>query len=105
MDAVKKISQVLDKYKYPLIVLVIGVLLMLWPVGGSDSKDSDSDRKFEKLLCDTRGVGKASVIISENGVVVVCEGADSAGVRLDIVNSIESYTGFGPDKVTILKQK
>ena len=103
MDAVKKISQVLDKYKYPLIVLVIGVLLMLWPVGDSDLKDSD--RKFEKLLCDTRGVGKASVIISENGVVVVCEGADSARVRLDIVNIIESYTGFGPDKVTILKQK
>lgn len=101
MDALKK---TLDKYKYPLIVLLVGMLLMLIPFNAS-SADSDSDRRFEKLLCETRGVGKASVIISDTGVVVVCEGADSARVRLDIVNSIESYTGFGPEKVTILKQK
>lgn len=101
MDALIK---TLDKYKYPLIVLLVGVLLMLIPFDTS-VKDSDSDRKFEKLLSETRGVGKASVIISDTGVVVVCEGADSARVRLDIVNSIESYTGFGPEKVTILKQK
>ena len=101
MDALKK---TLDKYKYPLIVLLVGVLLMLIPFDVS-AKDGDGDRKFEKLLNETRGVGKASVIISDTGVVVVCEGADSARVRLDIVNSIESYTGFGPEKVTILKQK
>ena len=105
MDAVKKITEMLKKYKYPLMVLVLGMILMLLPVGGEQLSSGSNDRKFEKLLCDTRGVGKASVIISDKGVVVVCEGADSAGVRLDIVNSIKSYTGFGADKVTILKQK
>lgn len=104
MDAMKKLMQTLDRYKIPLLVLALGVLLMLIPFDAS-SEDSDSDRKFEKLLSETRGVGKVSVIISDTGVVVVCEGADSARVRLDIVNSIESYTGFGPEKVTILQQK
>ena len=43
------------------------------------------------------------MIVSENGVVVVCRGAEDAKVRLDIIRAIGSYTGFGSDKITVLK--
>ena len=36
-------------------------------------------------------------------VIVVCEGAAKASVRLDILRAVYSYTGFGSDKVTILE--
>ena len=49
------------------------------------------------------GVGEAQVIISDNGVVVVCRGAENAAVRLDIIRAISAYTGFGSDRITILK--
>lgn len=92
------------KYKYAVIVLVIGLLFMLIP-GPSTSNEGEYDEAV--LLCQAlsaaEGVGKAQVIISENGVVVVCEGANDAGVRLEILRAVRSYTGFGLDKISILR--
>jgi hypothetical protein len=42
-------------------------------------------------------------LLSDNGVVVVCDGAENAKVRLDIIRAISSYTGFTSGKITILK--
>lgn len=39
------------------------------------------------------------------GAVVVCDGADSAAVRLAIVNAVSSLTGLGSDKITVVKMK
>ena len=105
MEPMKKLRDILEKYKYPLIVLVFGVLLLLLPIGSGESSPQNPDARFERLLCNTTGVGRAQVIISDKGVVVACEGADSAKVRLDILRSVASYTGYRSEKVTILKLK
>ena len=55
------------------------------------------------VLSACEGVGEVKVIISEEGVVVVCEGANDAKVRLDIIRAVSSYTGFGTDRITVLK--
>ena len=39
------------------------------------------------------------------GAVVVCQGADSAGVRLNIVDAVKSVTGLSSDCITVLKMK
>ena len=39
------------------------------------------------------------------GGIVVCEGADNAGVRLAIVEAVKSVTGLGADNITVLKMK
>lgn len=39
------------------------------------------------------------------GAVVVCQGADSAGVRLDVVDAVKSVTGLSSDCITVLKMK
>ena len=55
------------------------------------------------MLSRVEGVGEAQVIISDSGVVVVCRGAENAAVKLDIIRAISAYTGFGSDRITILK--
>ncbi len=104
MDEPTKIASTLEKFKYPLIILVLGVVLMLIPGKGSAlTASGDSDNPLEAVLSCTSGVGRAEVIVSESGVVVVCDGAGDAKVRLDIIRAVSSYTGFASDKITILK--
>lgn len=95
----------LEKFKYPILVLIIGIVLMTFPAGSQTTAASavDKDVLLQTVLASSEGVGEARVIVSENGVVVVCRGADDAKVRLDIIRAIASYTGFGSDKITILK--
>ena len=82
----------------------LALLLMLLPFSTAKSEAEDKpDRSLEEILACSRGVGEARVLVSESGVVVVCRGADDAAVRLDMIRAIHSYTGFGSDKITILK--
>lgn len=39
------------------------------------------------------------------GAVVVCEGADSAGVQLAVTQAVASLTGLGSDRITVIKMK
>lgn len=39
------------------------------------------------------------------GAIVVCQGADSAAVRLAIVEAVSKYTGLGADEIAVLKMK
>lgn len=106
-DELKNAVIKLEKFKYPLIVLAVGALLMLMPAGTftkeADGKNLSGDELFSQLLSCAEGMGQTRVIISQSGVVIVCEGADRAAVRLEIMRAVESYTGMSSDKITILK--
>lgn len=39
------------------------------------------------------------------GAIVLCQGADNAQVRLDIVEAVKSVTGLSSDHITVLKMK
>ena len=39
------------------------------------------------------------------GAIVVCQGADNAGVRLAIVEAVSKITGLGADKISVVKMK
>ena len=98
-----KAMDLLDKFKYPLLILVLGVILMLLPTGSAKSEEAEGNERIQQMLSSVEGVGEAQVIISDNGVVVVCRGAENAAVRLDIIRAISAYTGFGSDRITMLK--
>lgn len=104
MSEIKEKNAKLEKFKYPLIILIVGVVLMLIP-GKSTYLDTQhsTDEPLKTVLSCTSGVGRAEVIVSGCGVVVVCDGAEDAKVRLDIIRAVSSYTGFASDKITILK--
>ena len=104
MEQRKSKLEKLDKFKYPLLVLIIGVALMLVPGGKTQSPTAtDADALLQQVLSCAEGVGEAKVIVSDSGVVVVCRGAENAKVRLDIIKAVGTYTGFGSDKITVLK--
>ena len=83
MDELKKKLGRLEQFKYPLLVLLVGILLMLFPLSSPKAETEDrSDRQLEQILACSRGVGEARVLISEKGVVVICAGAEDPGVHL-----------------------
>ena len=98
----KEALEKLKKLKIPLIVLAFGVLLMLLP--SRDTAQPQLQGDLSTALSLTEGVGEAYVLVSDNGVVVVCDGAQNAAVRMSITNAVKSFTGFGADKITILKR-
>ena len=103
MNQGKKFAETLDKFKYPLLVLLLGIGILLIPgPSGGETEAEGVDQVLQQLLSCTRGVGEARVAASENGVVVVCQGAESAQVRLDIIRAVSAYTGFASDRITVL---
>ena len=98
------IKELINKYKYPVIILVFGLLMMLVP-GKSETIPSENDQAsmLRSVLAASEGVGEVKVIISSEGVVVVCEGANDAKVRLDIIRAVSAFTGFATDRITVLK--
>lgn len=101
----------LGKYKYLLLVLAFGLVLMLLPTGktaslaSSGALASDVEARLEEVLSDVEGVGKCAVLCSDEGAVVVCEGAESPVVRLNVVNAVRGYTGFGSGDIEVLKMR
>ena len=100
----KKLLETLDRLKFPLLALLLGLGILLLPgKTGQPAAAADENLLLEQTLACTRGVGRVRVIVSEKGVVIVCQGADDAQVRLEIIQAIGSYTGFTSDRITVLK--
>ncbi|MGN1002105.1 MAG: hypothetical protein ACI4PC_04985 [Oscillospiraceae bacterium] len=118
-------AKTIAKNKYVLLVLALGLLLLLLPNGSgggsaavqTETKGVGDDlaasgipvdtesRRIAALLSQIEGVGESQVLLSAEGAVVVCQGCDSAKVRLDVTNAVMAYTGLGSDKISILKMK
>mgnify|MGYP007090686311 CR=1 FL=1 len=97
----------LNKFKYPLLALVLGLIIMLLPIGGSSSQSvssqTDEQRLAAVLLQRCDGVGNVTALLSETGAVIVCDGADDAAVRLSVIKAVEAFTGFSSDSIQVIK--
>lgn len=100
-----KLKEFFEKYRYPIILLAVATLLILIPSKSDESLSSGEVVQLQDILCSSQGVGRALMVISDNGVVISCDGAGDAKVRLDIIRAVRSYTGFSSDKITILKME
>ena len=102
----KTIREFLVKYKYPLIVLILGLLLLSIPTGSTKSStnggENGDEQRLSAVLESSKGVGNAYVLISEHGAVVVCDGAADPEVKLRVVKCVEAYTGLGCDEIQVL---
>ena len=97
----------LGRFKYVLLVGLVGLGLLLWPSGSgedtSDPADGSEEARLGQLLSSMEGVGRAEVLLSEKGAAVVCQGAENVTVRLAITETVRCYTGLGADRVVIYK--
>lgn len=159
------IKQSFDKYKYILLICLLGILLTLIP-GKSTAKKTDSttmseyissaqemETGLEELLSNIDGVGRVDIMITMRrgyepsyiynsstseansslteknelviargnagdtpvissvsspeymGAVVLCDGAGSATVQLEITEAIKSLTGITSDNIKISQMK
>lgn len=160
-----KAVEIVKKYRYAFLVLLIGLALMLIPSRSGEStsqpepteqaqqEQPDIARQLEEILTQIQGAGKVSVMLTvasgektiyqsdvdlsggedgtsrsdtviitdENraekglvqqvnppvyqGAVIVCQGADSASVRLAIVEAVSKVTGLSSNRISVLKMK
>ena len=109
MKKLNKVSDAIAKYKYPILVLLIGLILLCLPSKSSRSYAAvsmqEEEMRLASVLSECRGVGETKVLLSDKGAVIVCDGAEDPNVRLDIVNSVRAYTGLGWDEIKVLKTK
>ncbi len=115
------LSKSLAKNKYVLMVLALALVLILLPTGkgkeanshqaqGSELESSGipldtESARLSEFLSMMEGVGEAKVLLSAEGAVVLCEGAENSSVRLSVTNAVSVYTGLGSDKIRIIKLK
>jgi stage III sporulation protein AG len=164
IDIPTKAKELFGKYKYVLLVLGLGILLMTLPEGNPQPPQQETpatqpeamnrEEKLEAILSQISGVGKVQVLLTVKtgqttvyqtdedadhsdtgssirketviitdsdrnqhpvvmqvvppsylGAVIVCQGADEAGVRLAVVEAVSKATGLGADKISVLKMK
>lgn len=109
----RKATEFFKQNKNALIVLLLLAVLIVIALsfGGNKSKavsltgsddynKSETEIKLQQILSSIDGVGNAEVMINEGqdgieGVIIVCDGADSLMTRNDIINAV----------VTVLKIK
>lgn len=156
----QRINALLAKYKYPVLILLVGLALMLLPSGKeAETHDppaetapvaADLESKLETILAQIEGAGSVRVLLTEDagrehlyqtdsdvradsrtddtvlvegasnsesglirqtleptyrGAVILCQGADSPGVKLAIVEAVRCVTGLGADAISVLKMK
>ncbi len=162
-----KLKGFFGKYKYALLVMVVGIAFMMIPDLGKDTqsniapeptKKEEFSQPLEERLCDIlssiSGAGKVKVLLSIRegeekkyqvdydksysatgssersevviitdgdrneaalvkqinpqtylGAVIICQGADSPAVRLNIIEAVSKITGLRSDQIAVLKMK
>ena len=154
---VKKLLMYINKYRFVIVIVLAGVVLMLIPTGNEEvvtlkkeeivTEELTLEKQLSLLLSEMDGAGKVQVMLSvatgtntvydkdisgsdrqetvivtdadrtQNGLIqrvdppvylgaiVLCQGADSPGVCLMIVQAVSSITGLGADRISVLKMK
>lgn len=76
----------------------------------TDENYAGSDIRRQTVLVTNVSREEAGLVKQVNpptyqGAIVLCQGADSASVRLSIVEAVSNATGLSTDKISVLKMK
>lgn len=151
--------EAIKKYRYVLLVVLAGIILMALPEGKEEQAEPEQtveasqpclQEALANILSQIAGAGKVKVLLTEaageqtiyqtdedyagsdirrqtvlvsntsreetglvkqvnpptyQGAIVLCQGADSARVRLSIVEAVSNATGLSTNKISVLKMK
>lgn len=72
--------------------------------------DIAEERKLETVIVTGADRSQTGLVLRKDpplylGAIVLCQGADSAAVRLAMVDAVGSITGLSSDKISVLKMK
>lgn len=94
MDLLKKMTECIGKYRYVVLIVIVGVLLMLLPASSDkDAKDTlveqseetDISEELEQILEQIQGVGKVQVMLTLEAGEMIHYQTDLNGDRTDTV--------------------
>lgn len=159
IDSKVQINEYIRKYRFVVLVLLLGLVLMFFPQKEEPKQAIPMTVKSEtntlqdalsEMLSKVSGAGNVKVLLSQaageeilyqtdddvseedmqkrvviiqnaereekglirqinppvyQGAVILCQGADSAQVRLAIIQAVTSATGLSSDRITVLKMK
>ncbi|MGI6578364.1 MAG: hypothetical protein ACOX1Q_10220 [Eubacteriales bacterium] len=170
VDFLRSGLKVVERYKYLIIVIVAGIILLLLPSLSDGEKKTQlpptqelfsleqEEQRIAKALSEAAGIGKTEVVLTldssietiyqtdvnsqssvsqdntENrlitetvvismgsgseqaiiqkkiypeyrGALVICENAESASVKLRVINAMRALTGLSSDKITVLSRR
>lgn len=76
----------------------------------TDGTQSDTDLRRQTVLVSGADREEEGLVRQINppvyqGAIIVCQGADSAAVRLSIVEAVSNATGISTDRISVLKMK
>lgn len=76
----------------------------------TSTRDDGSTVRTETILVTDGQRTESGLITQVNppvylGAIVVCQGAESPGVRLSVTQAVSKITGLGSDKICVLKMK
>ena len=111
----RKLIEAIKANKTLLIVLTIVFVLIAIVVIFYEDEDvstatvtdkSSTEQRLEAILSTIEGVGEISVFVTENdgeveGVVIVCQGADSIMTRNDILNAVSTALNVNKNIIAI----
>ena len=119
----RKLSAFAAKYKYVLIILLAGLILLLLPTGSrTKAKTAQAAAVSEQTQPQTIQAEEQPTIISAGGgaqeavelrtvspqylgAVVVCDGADSPQVQLAVTQAVAQFTGLSMDHISVLRKE
>ena len=109
----------LKEYRYVLLVLALGIVFMLLPQGGSEKKEEAVPQEEERsqdayqrdtVILSDSGRNQSGLIKQINppkylGAIILCQGADSASVKLALMEAVSNATGLTTDRISVMKMK
>lgn len=122
-ESLEKAGKVLAKYKYLLVVILAGLLILLWPKGAGppdtteDFNLPEMEQKLTAMLMSVDGAGVVEVMLTlrtdregvvyprYQGALIVCDGAGDAKTQMAVLEAVTALTGLRSDAVTVLKRK
>ena len=117
----EQLWKLLDKYKYVLLVLAVGVLLLLWPAGKEEPAQSGAsgqeeqfdlaalEEKLSQTLSQVEGAGRVTVTLTVKSGMEQVLAADRTTSVTERGNSVEERTvvvnnGSGQEAVVRLER-
>lgn len=75
-----------------------------------DGASNRSEESVKYLTVRQESGGESPVLLGSvgpayRGAVVICDGADHAGVRFRVISAVSALTGLTSDRITVLKMK
>jgi stage III sporulation protein AG len=111
----KALSEAAGVGKTEVILTLKSTMETIYQNDVNDSTSTSSDNSESSIVTETviisTGSGSEEAVAVKRiypeyrGALVICEGAESSGIQLKVINAVRALTGLPADKITVLNRR